>query len=170
MKRLALVMLPALALMVSPALSETKRSGNSQKIIGMQQSDQSRADHIIGASVMTGTGKNATEIGSIQDLLFDKDNKLIAALIGTGGFLGMGEKTVAVSWNSLEKVERKGKVHYVAKLSREALEQAPPFKTTEELKAAEDRQQRLEQQQLRQQQLQRGTQNPAMPQGSRRTN
>jgi len=167
MKRIALVMLPALALMTSPAFSQTQSpaAGVTQQIIATQEADQSRADAIVGAKVMTGTGKDAQEIGSIQDLLFDKDNKLIAAMIGTGGFLGVGEKTVAVSWGSLEKVERDGKVTFVSKLSREELEQAPAFKTTEEQKAAQARQQRLEQQQQ-----QRGTQNPAMPQGSRRSN
>jgi hypothetical protein len=159
MKRFALVMLPALALFASPAMGQMQQAATSdaRQIIASQDDSQLRADNLLGAKVTSGAGKDAAEIGAIQDLLFDSDNNLVAALIGIGGFLGIGEKTVAVSWDALEMVEQDGKVSFTAKLSREQLEQAPAFKSKEELKAAKARQQRLEQQQRQQP-------NPAMPQ------
>ena len=38
----------------------------------------------------------ARTIGDINDLLFDKSGKVSAVVIGVGGFLGVGEKSVAI--------------------------------------------------------------------------
>jgi sporulation protein YlmC with PRC-barrel domain len=47
------------------------------------------------------------KIGDIRDLLVEKDGKVVAAIVGVGGFLRMGEKDVAVPFNALKRVNAK---------------------------------------------------------------
>lgn len=119
----------------------TAQGGMAEKVIMAQDASQTRADRILGASVRSGQGEDADEIGEISDLVFDQDDKLAGAVVSVGGFLGIGEKSVAVSWNALQKVEREGEIAFVASVSREELENAPAFETIEdqEVRAAEER-------------------------------
>jgi sporulation protein YlmC with PRC-barrel domain len=41
------------------------------------------------------------KIGEIMDVLVDREGKATALIIGVGGFLGMGEKDVAVPFNAV---------------------------------------------------------------------
>jgi hypothetical protein len=45
---------------------------------------------------------NNEKIGSVNDLLIDKSGNIKAAVIGVGGFLGMGEHPVAVSFDKIK--------------------------------------------------------------------
>lgn len=58
-----------------------------------QAPDQISANSYIGQSVYNG---NNESIGSINDLILKKDGGIVAAIVGVGGFLGIGEKDVAV--------------------------------------------------------------------------
>ena len=55
-------------------------------------------DRLIGVNVHDSDGK---VIGDVEDLVVDSDNKIVGAIIGVGGLLGVGEKKVAVSLPSL---------------------------------------------------------------------
>ncbi|RNF33485.1 PRC-barrel domain containing protein [Paracoccus methylarcula] len=45
---------------------------------------------------------DGSSIGSINDLILDGETgEMIAAVIGVGGFLGIGEKQIAVPWEQL---------------------------------------------------------------------
>jgi sporulation protein YlmC with PRC-barrel domain len=48
------------------------------------------------------------KIGEINDVLVDKDGKLVAFVIGVGGFLGIDQKDVAVPFNSVRATWRAG--------------------------------------------------------------
>ena len=41
-------------------------------------------------------------VGEINDLVLDKDGKVIAVVVGVGGFLGVGEREVALDYKSLK--------------------------------------------------------------------
>ena len=47
-------------------------------------------------------GANNEKIGDIKEILLDKSGMAQAAVIGVGGFLGIGEKNVAVPFNTLQ--------------------------------------------------------------------
>jgi sporulation protein YlmC with PRC-barrel domain len=49
-------------------------------------------------------GSNNESIGDISDLLLDRQGRIVAAIIGVGGFLGIGQKDVAVPFEALEIV------------------------------------------------------------------
>lgn len=58
-----------------------------------------RASKMVGLNVYN--DKNE-KIGSINDLLMDKGGTIKAAVIGVGGFLGVGEHLVAVSFDKIK--------------------------------------------------------------------
>src|SRR5207247_8319997 len=80
----------------------------------------------LGAKV--GGTDNAT-VGSINDLLMEKNGNVLAAVIGVGGFLGIGSKNVAVPFKSLElSRDTDGNDKIAMRFTKEELQQAPDFK------------------------------------------
>ena len=51
---------------------------------------------------MTAPAANANNLGKINDLVLNKDGGIAAVVIGVGGFLGIGEKQVAVDFHALQ--------------------------------------------------------------------
>src|SRR3979411_1398226 len=60
-----------------------------------------RASKIVGLSVYN---DNNESVGSINDLLTDKNGNIKAVVIGVGGFLGVGEHLVAVPFEKIKFV------------------------------------------------------------------
>ena len=62
------------------------------------QPGQMRAGKLIGINIKN----NANEtIGEINEMILDKDGKVVAVVVGVGGFLGMGQHEVAIDYKSL---------------------------------------------------------------------
>jgi sporulation protein YlmC with PRC-barrel domain len=94
-----------------------------------QPQGQWLASRFIGQPVTNKTGQN---IGDINDLLFDKTGRISTAVIGVGGFLGIGEKSVAIPFSSLSiMADATGKRVVTISLSKEQLQSAPSFQPTE---------------------------------------
>ena len=68
-----------------------------------------------------------SKIGEVEDLLVGQAGKIDAAIVGVGGFLGAGEKNVAVPFNALKLTEKNGKRYLVMDTTKEALEKAPGY-------------------------------------------
>lgn len=62
-------------------------------------SNEWRASKMAGLRVYNDSNEN---IGSINDLLMDKSGAIKMAVIGVGGFLGMGEHLVAIPYEKLK--------------------------------------------------------------------
>ncbi|MBL8581732.1 MAG: PRC-barrel domain-containing protein [Rhizobiaceae bacterium] len=85
------------------------------------------ASRVIGTTVYNTGGKN---IGTIQDVMLDKtSNGILFAVIGFGGFLGIGEKYHAIPWSALDYQRSQG--GYVVPFSKEQLEAAPAYSINE---------------------------------------
>lgn len=83
--------------------------------------DAIRASRVIGTSVYNAAGDS---IGTIEDVMLEKtSNGIMFAVIGFGGFLGIGEKYHAVPWSVLDyDPDRSG---YVVPFTKEQLKAAP---------------------------------------------
>jgi len=66
-------------------------------------------------------------IGSISDLVVAPDGTIAAALVSVGGFLGIGEKEVAVPFSAIEVVRRDNDWRLVIDATKEALNDAPSY-------------------------------------------
>lgn len=83
---------------------------------------------LIGQPVYSSTGDDAEEIGKISDIVFDADGQITAVVIGVGGFLGIGEKAVAVDFHSLEfTLAADNSERWVVPTTADALTAAPDF-------------------------------------------
>ena len=83
--------------------------------------------NVIGETVYNGTGDDAEKIGTVSDIVFDKDGKAASAVIGVGGFLGIGTKNVAYDFGKLQWAEKNGDRWLVAATSKEELTALPEF-------------------------------------------
>ena len=69
-----------------------------------------------------------TKIGEVMDVLVAPDGKVNALIVGVGGFLGAGEKDVAVSFNAVKKTMDNNSVKLVMDTNKDTLKSAPGFK------------------------------------------
>ncbi|HZF35274.1 MAG TPA: PRC-barrel domain-containing protein, partial [Candidatus Angelobacter sp.] len=58
-----------------------------------------RADKLIGTSVYNTEGQS---VGSVQDIVFDKDGKIVGVVLKVGGILGIGGKSVGIKWTEVQ--------------------------------------------------------------------
>jgi len=64
------------------------------------------ASNLIGEAVYNGTGEEAENIGDVTDLVINPDGNVEAIVVGVGGFLGIGQKEVALEYDLAEWSEQ----------------------------------------------------------------
>ncbi|MBT9384699.1 PRC-barrel domain-containing protein [Pseudooceanicola sp. CBS1P-1] len=104
--------------------------------ITMQDDNTILADDLIGSTVYTPDEKT---VGNIDDLIISMDGGVKGVVIGVGGFLGMGEKHVAIEMASLDvQNDEAGSPRLVTTATKADLEAAPAFMTKADQKKAGD--------------------------------
>jgi sporulation protein YlmC with PRC-barrel domain len=97
------------ALMISGAMAQANPSAKSDaavltdgaKFIPSQSTDQWVFSKFKGTDVI---GPDNAQVGSVNDLVFDKNGKILGLIVGVGGFLGIGEKSVAIDMSAFQPV------------------------------------------------------------------
>jgi sporulation protein YlmC with PRC-barrel domain len=80
-----------------------------------------RAKKVIGTNVTNPAGE---KIGQVEDVVLDKQSDhILFAVVGFGGFLGMGEKYHPIPWSTLDYDESRNA--YVVSYTKEQLRAAP---------------------------------------------
>lgn len=88
------------------------------------------ASKIIGTPVYDGIGTDANNLGKINDFIVNKDGSIAAVIIGVGGFLGIGEKQVAVDFHALQwQTAADNTQRLTLQTTKDQLTSAPDFKT-----------------------------------------
>ena len=130
----------SLALLTSAAIAQAPdqtqpappaATTSKAQVITEQKPDQFLASKLKGTDVI---GTNNEKIGDVNDMLFDKDGKILAYVVGVGGFLGIGTKDVALSPMSFQIVPANDKESMKLKLSmtKDELKTAADFKPHKE--------------------------------------
>jgi len=89
-----------------------------------------RASKVQGTAVYNTSGE---EIGHVEDVVLDKlSNTIMFAVLGFGGFLGIGEKYHPVPWSLLDYKKEQG--GYVVSMSKDVLTTAPAYSLAELVK------------------------------------
>lgn len=70
------------------------------------------------------------KIGKIDDLILNSDGQIKMAVIGVGGFLGVGEKDVAVPFTDLKVTNYKGTEELTLNRTKDQLKSAPAYNKT----------------------------------------
>ena len=110
----------------SASATQSATAGGSANFVTKQSADQHLASKFKGTDVI---GANDEKIGDVSDMLFDKENKIIAYIVGVGGFLGIGQKDVAIAPTSFQVAPGKDPSDLKLRLSmtKEQLKEAPTF-------------------------------------------
>ena len=83
-----------------PAQTQSSQAAPSGgRFIDKQALDEWRAPKLVGVDVY---GPDNKVVGKIKDILMTHDGTARAVVIGVGGFLGMGEKDIAVPFQSVQ--------------------------------------------------------------------
>lgn len=70
------------------------------------------------------------KIGAIKELVVGPDGRIDAAVMGVGGFLGIGEKDVAVTFSSIRVTQGDKEPRLVVDATKDALKEAPSYRET----------------------------------------
>jgi sporulation protein YlmC with PRC-barrel domain len=133
MKSKMMILFSALAVSTLPlslqVVAQAPKPAAAIQFVTEQPPTEWLARVFLGADVQNGSGER---VGDVNDLVFDRSGRISTVVIGVGGFLGMGEKSVAVPFSALtfDVAKDGGRVIIVA-LSKEALTLAPAFKAIE---------------------------------------
>jgi sporulation protein YlmC with PRC-barrel domain len=130
----------SLALLTSAAIAQTPDQQQSAppaagaakgQVITEQKPDQLLTSKFKGTDVM---GSNDEKVGDVNDILFDKDGKILAYVIGVGGFLGIGSKDVALSPQSFQMMPagERGNMKLKISMTKDELKSAAEFKPYKE--------------------------------------
>jgi hypothetical protein len=110
-------------------MTQGQRAAGSAQFVNQQTADQWLASKFKGTDVI---GNENEKIGDVSDVLFDQNGKVLAYIVGVGGFLGIGSKDVAIAPASFQ-IHRDAKDRDELKLklamSKDDLKNAPEFKT-----------------------------------------
>jgi sporulation protein YlmC with PRC-barrel domain len=72
------------------------------------------------------------KIGEIMDVLVSPEGRATALIVGVGGFLGAGEKDVAVPFSAVKHTMKDKKIYLTMDTTKDALKAAPGFKYDKE--------------------------------------
>lgn len=104
---------------LGPEMEETYLSGKDENAF--------HSSKLIGETVRS--KEEDQEIGAVRDLIIGEDGSVVGVTVGIGGFLGIGEKTVAIAWEALElSANRRGNGYDIrVNADRESLSQAVEY-------------------------------------------
>lgn len=109
----------ASAWVLSASIAEARVDFTDRQSPGEVQSTS-----LIGAPVLNMAGET---IGKVSYLLLDGSGRVTTAVLGVGGFLGIGEKNVGVPFASLKTEAEDGKTTFRLDATRSDIEAAPSF-------------------------------------------
>lgn len=114
---------------MTPAPTTAAAGAKTGSYLTQQSQDQVSANTYIGQSVYNGGNES---IGKVNDLIMEKQGGIVAAVVGVGGFLGIGAKNVAVPIGNISVAQNAdGTVKLTTSESADSLKAAPEFKTLE---------------------------------------
>ena len=103
-------------------------------VLAAQQDTQTERDtfYVAKASDVVGcelVNPAEDELGDIDDLVVTPDGRIAYAVVSCGGFLGIGDKLLAMPWDCIGATQMidEEKSPFVVRVSRERLEAAPGF-------------------------------------------
>lgn len=117
----------------SPDTATAPTATDEEVFIAEQASEEGLVSNWVGEAIYNASDEN---LGSVDDLLLTEDGQIKAVVVGVGGFLGIGKKSVAIAIDAIEpRTDENGDLSLYVTASAEQLDGAPTFKTQAELLA-----------------------------------
>jgi hypothetical protein len=90
------------------------------------QVDDVRASKLIGTRVVNAANET---VGDVNEVVLTKDGKVAAVILGVGGFLGMGEREVAISFSAIKMSrDQSNNLILTVNATKEILKDAPAWR------------------------------------------
>jgi ribosomal 30S subunit maturation factor RimM len=119
MTQLSLKSLVASALLAASTIATPVLAADN-----MQTADEFRTSKLVGSKVYNNANEN---IGSIEDIILKSDGAMDEVVLSVGGFLGMGDKYVAVPFSNLKVTRDGSSVKIVTDGTKESLKAQPDY-------------------------------------------
>ena len=117
---------PAAMAQTTPSAPPPAATPSGQPVWYSHQPEEVRASKLIGTKVVNTANES---IGDVNEMVLGKDGKVAAVIIGVGGFLGMGEREVAVSFSSLQmRRDQNNNLQLVVNATKDVLKNAPAWR------------------------------------------
>jgi sporulation protein YlmC with PRC-barrel domain len=105
------------------------KTTGAQQMFYSRQADEMRASKLIGTKVVNSANET---VGDVNEIVLTKDGKVAAVILGVGGFLGMGEREVAVNFNSMTMTrDKNNNLVLTVNATKESLTAAPAWRWDE---------------------------------------
>src|SRR5688500_8588234 len=101
-------------------------------IIRLQDQDTFLASDLTGATVYSPQDE---AIGDVNDVIVSRDGKVDGLVVGVGGFLGIGEKGVAIEISKIKMMDTEAGIKLVMDANKDELAAAPEFMSKTEMRA-----------------------------------
>jgi len=101
------------------------------KMFYNSQPGQMRASKLIGTNIKNTANET---IGEINELILDKSGKVVAVVVGVGGFLGIGQREVAIDYSALtinydpNAMTDRGATTVTVNATKDSLKSAPEWR------------------------------------------
>jgi sporulation protein YlmC with PRC-barrel domain len=96
------------------------------------QPDEMRASKLIGTKVVNTANET---VGEVNEIVLAKDGKVAAVIIGVGGFLGIGEREVAINFGSIKmNRDQSNNLQLTVNATKESLKDAPAWRWSDNTK------------------------------------
>jgi len=125
---------------VLPVGALAQQTTPAPAVMNEQQPDQVLSDSYIGAKVVARSDQGLEDVGTVSELVLGPDDKIVGVVVDVGGFLGVGAKSVGLSWASLTEERADGELLLKTELTRQDFEDAPEFKTLADTQVESDQQ------------------------------
>lgn len=112
-----------LTLIAGPTLAEDKATTTTTTTTHSSSTTSVDAKKLIGEDVRNAAGDR---VGDINTVILDKSGQVKAVVVGVGGFLGVGEREVAMQWHEL-KMSPKGD-YVIANVTKDQVKAMPEYK------------------------------------------
>jgi hypothetical protein len=107
-------------------------------VIRLQDQNTFLTSDLTGATVYSPQDE---AIGDVNDVIVSRDGKVDGLVVGVGGFLGIGEKDVAIKMSEIKMMDTDTGIKLVMDANKDQLAAAPEFKSKTEMRAEKAAQQ-----------------------------
>ena len=114
----------------APDMTTPKAPGSSSDAPGAKLAPASTGEHrasdVLNARLTNAAGET---VGDVNDLLLDKSGKVTHVIVGVGGFLGIGERNVALKFEQVQiSRDSNNRISASANVTKDSLNTAPEWK------------------------------------------
>jgi sporulation protein YlmC with PRC-barrel domain len=124
----ALAVMMAATLAMANAQTATEPAGRAAVSANHLLPGQIRASEMNGATLYD---RDNQDLGSIKDIILDRDGRVVAVILGFGATLGAGGKYVAIALSDIKVISDSNKPRFTVVQTKDQLKSAPPYDLSE---------------------------------------